>query len=201
LANEQQEAEEERVGDHPRYAQEKEAGKKFTEQAEKLFAQIPQMQGKTLQWMEVTVAVTWVLLILTILCMLKRPCMLTLSVSLLALYVLHFPHTISRKTFRGLVALLAASWLYDLIWFLIIDASAADEDLEDGGAEYKIRRFTKFVSWIQLLFKLIVVAVYWKDSLDFRSIVRGRAAEAEDDINLIIAQYQNSAGLDFQPQI
>jgi len=94
--------------------------------------------------------------------------MLSLSVMLLALFVLHFPHVITRKTFRYFVALLALTWVYDFVWFAIIDASAADEDLEDGGNEYKINRFVKFVSWISLLFKLIVVLVFWKDSIDFR---------------------------------
>lgn len=151
------------------------------------------MQGKKLQWMEVTIAVTWILLILTLLAMLRRPCMLTLSVTLLALYVLTFPQTITRRTFRGLVGLLFASWIYDFVWFMIIDSSAADEDLEDGGNEYKLRRFTKFISWNLLFFKIIVVAVFWKDSLDFRNIVRGKSEDESDDINLIISQYQNSA--------
>ena len=83
--------------------------------------------------------------------------------------------------------------MYDFLWFAIIDASSADEDLEDGGNEYKIRRFTKFVSWISLLFKLIVVAVFWKDSIDFRSIIRGKQGDADDDINLVVAHYQNSS--------
>lgn len=119
--------------------------------------------------------------------------MLSLTVCLLALYVLHFPNVINRKTFRYLVMLIAFSWVYDFIWFALIDSSAADEDLEDGGAEYKIRRFTKFVSWISLLFKLILVAVFWKDSIDFRSIIRGKGGDAEDDINLVVAHYQNSS--------
>lgn len=154
---------------------------------------MPQLKGQPIAWYDLTVAVTWIQLGLIVLCMLKRPCMLGLTVMLLALYVLHFPQVITRKTFRYLVALLAATWVYDFVWFAIIDSSSADEDLEDGGNEYKINRFTKFVSWISLLFKLIVVLVYWKDSIDFRSIIRGKSSEAEDDINLVVAHYQNSS--------
>jgi len=75
---------------------------------------------------------------------------------------------------------------------LVLEPSAADEDMEDGGHEWKIRRFVKFVGIITLFFKLVVLAVFWKDSLDFRKIIRKKQSSNEegDNIDLIVAQYQ-----------
>jgi hypothetical protein len=92
------------------------------------------------------------------------------------------------------VLLLAVSWIYDFTWFFLLDQSAADEDLEDGGNEWKIRRFVKLVTFITILFKIIVVALFWKVSLEFRAIVRnkGQGSAQEDDIDFIVSQYQGA---------
>lgn len=122
--------------------------------------------------------------------MLKRNCFLSITVATLALYVLEFPQSISRQTFRGLVLLLVISWVYDFLTLFIIDSSAAEEDEEDGGNEYKLRRFTRLIAYIALIFKVIVVLVFWKDSLDFRNIIRQKAGSNQDDeLEDILAQY------------
>ena len=148
--------------------------------------------GKDIPWFEMTEFVVAVLLVLNLLQMIKKPAFMTLTVTVLAIYVLHNTHHITRQTFRGLVALLALSWAYDFLWLFLIEPSSYDEDLEDGGHEYKLRRFVKFVSYIALFFKLIVVAVFWKDSLDYRRIIKRKEPEqeAEDNIDLIVMQYQ-----------
>ena len=127
------------------------------------------------------------MLILTLLQMLKRPCMLSLTVCVVAIYVLEYPETIQRNTFRQLVLLIVCSWLYDFVTLFFIESSAADEDEEDGGNEFKLRRFTRMFSYIALLFKLVVVVVFWKDSLDFRNIIHDKTPD--DQIEEIIAQY------------
>ena len=121
---------------------------------------------------------------------LKRTAFLSLTVGMLALYVLDNPRAISRNTFRGLVLLIAVSWVYDFLWLFIFDSSAAEEDEEDGGNEYKLRRFVRLISFISLIFKVIVVMVFWKDSLDFRNIMRNGAPaqSADDEIDDILAQ-------------
>ena len=101
----------------------------------------------------------------------KRNCFLSLTVGALALYVLEYPEVITRQTFRGLVLLIVISWVYDFLQLFMLDASVSEEDEEDGGNEYKLRRFTRLLSYIALIFKVIVVLVFWKDSLDFRNII------------------------------
>ena len=125
--------------------------------------------------------------------MLKRPAVLSLTVGALAIYVLDNPAALRRQTFRGLVLLLVDSWLYDFIWLFFLDVSASEEDEEDGGNEYKLRRFVRLLTYIHLFFKLIMVLIFWKDSLDFRRIIRGKQSNSEDDeVDDIIAQYQNN---------
>jgi len=105
---------------------------------------------------------------------LKRPAFVNIPVAALAFYVLENPQNISRQTFRGLVLLIVLSWVYDFIWLFFIDASVSEEDEEDGGNEYKLRRFIRVLSYIALMFKVILVLVFWKDSLDFRNIIKGK---------------------------
>lgn len=125
--------------------------------------------------------------------MLKRNCFLSITVAALALYVLEFPQSISRQTFRGLVLLLVISWVYDFLTLFLIDSSASEEDEEDGGNEYKLRRFTRLIAYIALIFKVIVVLVFWKDSLDFRNIIRQKAGSNQDDeLEDILAQYADN---------
>ena len=47
----------------------------------------------------------------------------------------------------------------------------------------------RLFTWIALIFKLIVVIVFWKDSLDFRNIIRQKKETPDDELNDILAQY------------
>lgn len=63
------------------------------------------------------------------------------------------------------------TWVYDflyLFWF----SSDEGEDEEGGGMEYTVTRFSRLFAYINLVFKVIVFLVFWKDSMDFNSIVR-----------------------------
>ena len=77
--------------------------------------------------------------------------------------------------------LIALSWVYDFIQLFIIDGSASDEDEEDGGNEWKLRRFVRLIAYIALCFKVIVVLVFWKDSRDFRNIIRQKKDNSPDN--------------------
>ena len=83
------------------------------------------------------------------------------------------------------------SWVYDFVQLFLIDASSSEEDEEDGGNEYKLRRFTRLLTYITLLWKVIVVLVFWKDSHDFRHIIKGGQSSKEDDVDDIIAQFSD----------
>ena len=74
-----------------------------------------QVKMETIPWLRVTEAVVVIFLILVLLQMLKRNCFLSLTVGVLAIYVLNNPANITRQTFRGLVLLIAVSWIYDFL--------------------------------------------------------------------------------------
>ena len=173
--------------DHPYYEKEMQMEKQFDAYVDKFVAK--QYKIETIPWLLVTQIVVWIFLGLTMIQMLKRNCILSLTVACVAIYVLEFPAAISRQTFRGLVLLIALSWVYDFLQIFIIDSSASEEDEEDGGNEYKLRRFVRLFTWISLFFKLIVVIVFWKDSLDFRNIIRQKKETPDDELNDILAQY------------
>ena len=73
------------------------------------------------------------------------------------------------------------SWVYDFLWLFLFSASASEEDEEDGGNEYKLRRFVRLMSYINFFFKIIMVLVFWKDSRDFRNIIRNNSKGSPDD--------------------
>ena len=70
---------------------------------------------ETIPWLTVTKFLVLVFLVLVLLQMMKRNCFLSLTVAVLAIYVLDNPANITRQTFRGLVLLLAVSWVYDFL--------------------------------------------------------------------------------------
>ena len=187
LLNEEKELEEEKKGDHPYFDKEQEFKETFDKTANDLAQKY--YGGQEIPWMRLTEVVVWIFLALVILNMLKRPAMISLTVGCLAMYVLHNTHNISRQTFRGFVLLIAVSWLYDAVCLMVIEPSASDEDLEDGGHEWKIRRFTKLTTYILFLWKVIVCLIFWKDSLDFSKIVRNKQIGEEDEFNTILAHY------------
>ena len=74
-----------------------------------------QYKVENIPWQRVTEAVVAIFIILVLLQMLKRNCFLSLTVAVLAIYVLNNPATITRQTLRGLVLLIAVSWVYDFL--------------------------------------------------------------------------------------
>ena len=105
--------------------------------------------------------------------MFKRPSFVSLTVATVALYILDNPEKISRQTFRGLVLTLALSWIYDFAWIFFFGPSLEEEDAEGAGMDYTLTRFVRLISFISFFFKIIVVLVFWKNSLDFTRSLRG----------------------------
>ena len=88
--------------------------------------------------------------------------------------------------------MILVSWVWDflyLFWF----TSSADEDDEDGGMEYTVRRFSRLFSYISFFFRIIVFLIFWKDSVDFSKIIRKKnplqAQDGEENFEKIMAMY------------
>ena len=146
-------------------------------------------------WINITKGVTYIYLILTMFVMFQRKDSLSITVCACALYVLEFPQFVSRQTFRGFVLMVLLSFVWDFL-YLFIFTSTADEDEEDGGMEYNVRRFSRLFSYISFVFRIIVIIVYWKVSLEFVNIIRNKnplsASDGNEEAELdrILAQYE-----------
>lgn len=124
-----------------------------------------------IMWLDLSKWVVLIYALLSMFVMFQRAGMINITVCACALYVLENPQYISRQTFRGFVLMIFVTWVYDflyLFWF----SSDEGEDEEGGGMEYTVTRFSRLFAYINLVFKVIVFLVFWKDSMDFNSIVR-----------------------------
>lgn len=84
--------------------------------------------------------------------------------------VLH-PERVERNYFRYLVLGLVVSLFYDVFWLFIKSGEYHTElNVEDGGTETKVRRFSLYISYFNFFFRIFMTLVFWKDSLDFEII-------------------------------
>lgn len=95
---------------------------------------------------------------------------ITITACALGVYFMEFPESLRRWRFRQLVAMFVVSLIYDIVWFFIVDDNADDE----GGLEYNIKKFSRIVGYISFLWRIIVVILLEKASLDFLHIVKGQ---------------------------
>lgn len=86
-----------------------------------------------------------------------------------AIYILLNLQHIKRNAFRWLVLGVFLSILYDLMW-LFAQSTAADK----FGAP---STYSLFMTTCSFLVRLVMALVYWKDSLDFDSIMMGKRVD------------------------
>ena len=83
---------------------------------------------------------------------------------------MEFPESVRRWRFRQLVALIAVSLIYDIVWF-IINRDAEDDE---GGLEYNVRRFSRIISYVSFFWRILLAIIVEKVSLDFIAIIKGK---------------------------
>ena len=126
------------------------------------FAQVP--------WALATQVSLFVYFLLTCFAMFYRADFVSLTVVATGIYVIDNPQNVTHKTFRGLVAAIACTWVYDLIYLFLLKDSGKAAAL-DGGMESTVRGFSHLCLWISFFFRIVVVLIFWKDSHDFRNIM------------------------------
>lgn len=203
------EMEEEEYGDiNPQFhAKEKEMEQKMDELAKKANVIFQTRQGGTgdepIVWAKVLEVVLWIYLVLTILSSIIRPDFMSLTCIAIGLLSVGDPYRFGRRTFRIVTAGILTTFVYDLIWLFWLRSSQA-ETFEDSGSSglYWIRTFCMTVAYISFFFRIIVIAVFWKVSLNYMSFMKARgldnnldsptgSMDIEDDGNfdLIMAKY------------
>jgi len=90
---------------------------------------------------------------------------------------MQFPETSRRRTFRAILAIFVLSMFYDLAWYFI--TSNMEED-ESGGVEDSIKSFSNKISIVSFVFRIPLILVLHKASLDFLTIVKGKNANDKD---------------------
>lgn len=103
--------------------------------------------------------------------------------------MLAFSETTRRKQFRMLVLLIGVSIVQDLLWFVLNRDTEDDED--DGGLERGIKSFSRTMSYISFIWRILLAIVLWKISLDFVRVVKkknvdGDAVGLEQRVEMII---------------
>lgn len=131
--------------------------------------------------------------------MITRPDFLSLVIVSLGYFSLECSAYISRRTFRMLVLFAMVSFLYDLIFLLLIRDVQA-EDMEFQGMQVNVHRFAYIFVWLSFLFRPVVIIILWKDSREFRKIIRSKTAsnsaeqERADTEELELARIMASYG-------
>lgn len=163
------------MGDHRFHKQEKNMEAKL----DKFAQDMAQKRGyNEVPWEKLMRAVLLIYLCLTVLAMFYRPDFLSMTCISIGIYGVQLPHNMTRRTFRMLVVFLFLSFIYDLVFLVFIHNSEADDELDSHMAD-NVRRFAYFFAWISFAFRPVVIAVFWKASLDFRRIVRHKGHGAE----------------------
>ena len=153
-------------------------------------------------WAQVLEVVLWIYLVLTILSSLIRPDFMSLTTIALGLLAVNDPFRFGRRVFRIVTAMIATTFIYDLIWLFWLRSSDA-ETFEDAGSSglYWIRSFSMIVAYISFFFRIIVIAVFWKVSLNYMSFMKGRdqrgssndlevnSLDDDGNFDLIMAKY------------
>ena len=158
---------EEKKGDHRYFQKEKAIEAKF----DRISQSLASKAGVTeIPWAQATMVVLAVYLILTIFSLFYRADFLSLTICTIGIYIIDNPRDIERQTFRYLVAGIAVTWLYDILFFML--RSPAQENKLSGHTEGTVIYFSFTCAWISFFWRIIVAIVFWKDSLDFRNIVQ-----------------------------
>jgi hypothetical protein len=79
-------------------------------------------------------------------------------------------HNVKQNTFRWLTLAVFLSLIYDLVWFIMKNPESAQGNLSYG-------RFALFMTYLSFFVRLAMALVYWKDSLDFDSIMLGKKVD------------------------
>lgn len=94
-----------------------------------------------------------------------------MTIATLAFYFLENVHMIKRWSFRLLTFGILLSIIFDIIWLVLNQTSWWRSAPYDGDLEKGLRRYSIVMTYISLVFRLIVLLTYWKASVDYNTII------------------------------
>lgn len=128
---------------------------------------------REIPWFKLTIILTALYALTTILCMFQRLDFLNVPICLVACYLMYNLHNVKQNTFRWLTLAVFLSLVYDLVWFFFKNP----ETSEKSGINLGYGRFALFMTYLSFFVRLAMAMVYWKDSLDFDSIMLGKKVD------------------------
>ena len=103
-----------------------------------------------------------------------RPDFMSLTCIGIAFLSINEPIRYGRRVFRIVLAMLLTTFVYDALWLLWLRSTSA-EDFENGGGAWFIRWFSSLNAYLSFFFRIVVIAVFWKVSLNYRKIIKTNA--------------------------
>jgi hypothetical protein len=128
---------------------------------------------KIMQWFNV------IYCILTLCTCFIRSDFINLTVCVLICYCVSKLNTLKRWQFRLIVVGLIMSWLSDILWMIFHTSSWWAPANYDGDCELALRRFVVIVTYLSFIFRVFIFLVFWKLSVDFNRLVKGRSDPSE----------------------
>lgn len=145
----------------------------------KQLKQTPVYNADDIEWAQILNGCLWTYFLLTCFSSLMRPDFMSLTCIGIAFLSINEPIRYGRRVFRAVVAMLLTTFVYDALWLLWLRSSSAEE-IENGGNGWFIRWFSSLNAYLSFFFRIIVIAVFWKVSLNYRKIIKTKAVNASD---------------------
>ena len=127
---------------------------------------------KPIRWAYCTFVLTLIYTVLVLVSSIHRADSLNVTVCSLGIYLLINTENVKKSSFRLLVAALIVSLCYDVAWSLLKDSS--EGQFEDKNAPHWIIEISKWVQWLLIGFKVVLIFVFWKASIDFAALIDER---------------------------
>ena len=129
--------------------------------------------GLPINWPRLCFILTGAYTVLNMLACMYRADFLNVTVCAIAIFLLTNANEIQRKTFRLLVAGTFLSFVYDIIWEFM--QSEAGDAASEAGTGAGLRSFGHWVMTFMMVFKIVMMFVFWKCSVDFASLIDERS--------------------------
>lgn len=134
---------------------------------------LQQRMGRSPNWARLCYWLTGVYTVLNMLGCMYRADFLNVTVCAIAIYLLTSANEIQKKTFRLLVFGTFVSFIYDIVWHFM-QSESADAASEAGTGGF-LRSFVHWVLLFMMVFKIVMMFVFWKASVDFPALIDERS--------------------------
>jgi len=136
-------------------------------------------------WFKIMQYFNIVYTLLTLVTLFLRSDFINLTVCVLIYYCIAFVNSIPRYLFRLILVGLVFSWFSDFMWFLLHTSTWWDRAAYDGDVELTLRRVVVIISYLSFLFRIFVIVIFWKLSVDFNRLIRNRNRTSESNSFII----------------